>query len=77
MAVQPAAPAAGAVLLSVTLKPVTPTLSPAVKLLIGTVREVAVAGIEKPVTDGTVVSGTGLFTVTATALEVATLFDAS
>ncbi len=72
-----AQPAEGAVLLSVTWKPVTPVLSLAVKLLIATVNDVAVAGIVKAVTDGAVVSGTGLFTVTAIALDVATLFDAS
>ena len=56
-AVQPAAPAAGEVVLSVSMYPVTPMLSVAVKLLIATVRDAAVAGIMKTVIAGAVVSG--------------------
>ena len=41
---------------SLTMQPVTPTLSVAVKLVIGTVRLVAVAGMVKAVTVGAVVS---------------------
>jgi hypothetical protein len=52
----PAAEAAGAVAFSVIIYPVTATLSVAVKRAIGTLSEVAVAGIVNPVTVGAVVS---------------------
>ena len=50
----PAAEAAGVVAVSVTIYPVTATLSVAVKRVIGTLREAAVEGIANPVTVGAV-----------------------
>ncbi len=58
-----------------TRYPVTPTLSVAVKLLIATVSEVEVAGMENAVTVGGVVSGR--VTVTVALLLVDTLPAAS
>ena len=59
VAVQPVAEAAGAVDNSVTMYPVTPTLSVAVRLEIETARELEVVEIVNPVTEGAVVSATG------------------
>ncbi len=56
VALQPAAKALGAVADSVTMYPVTPTLSLAAKVVIETVRELEVAGMENPVTVGGMVS---------------------
>ena len=53
---QPAADADGAMLDSFASKPVTPTLSDAVKLVIGTVSEADVAGMVNPVTVGATLS---------------------
>ncbi len=53
---QPAAVAEGVVDVSVNKYPVTPTLSVAVKVVIDIVSEFEVAGIEKAVTVGGVVS---------------------
>ena len=54
LVVQAALPATGAVAVSVSRYPVTPTLSVAVKTGTGTVNVVLVAGIVNPVTTGTV-----------------------
>jgi hypothetical protein len=54
---QPVAAAEGLVEDSLTKKPVTLTLSVAVRLVIETVSDVAVVGTVKAVTVGTVVSG--------------------
>jgi hypothetical protein len=59
VAPHPALPARGGVDDSVTINPLTPdppTLSAAVKVLMGTVKEADVAGITKPVTLGGIVS---------------------
>ena len=56
VAVQPAAVANGLVADSVTMKPVTATLSVAVNVVIETVNEAEVAGMENALTVGSVVS---------------------
>jgi hypothetical protein len=56
---------------------VTPTLSVAVKVLIGTVSEVEVAGIAKVLTVGGVVSATTSVMVTVALMLVDTLFAPS
>jgi hypothetical protein len=57
--------------------PVTPTLSVAVMVVIGTINEPDVAGTVNTVTVGGVVSVTELLTVTMTPAEVAVLPAAS
>ena len=69
------AEAAGAVANSVTIYPVTPTVSVAVKVLIETTNEEAVAGMVNPVTMGAAVSGRVI--VTEALLLVETLPAAS
>ena len=73
---QPAAVEAGFVADSLIRYPVTPTLSVAVKRVIGTLSEFEVAGTEKPVTVGAVVSDELNVTVTE-ALRLAETFPAA
>ena len=72
------AEAAGAVADSVTIYPVTPTLSVAVKVVMETVNEEDVAGMVNPVTVGGVVSAAGGSVMVTEALRlVETLLAAS
>ncbi len=70
----PVALAKGAVAVSVTMYPATPTLSDAVNVEIGTVREVEVGGMAKAVTVGAVVSAKVMVVL---ALRLADTFPAA
>ena len=77
VALHPATVTAGAVEDSVTMYPVAPTLSVAVKVVMGTVSKVEVAGIAKVLTAGVVVSATASVMVTVALLLVDTFPAAS